>query len=169
MLTKLDLEVTWLEVKFWPWAFGIKSYIFWHSRREEHDSVWLFALALSVQKLWTKSTWLFSVIVLTCDVTKCPKTLKSGSIGFLSSRQTRLPSSRCVISIRGQKASMSIRPPNCMLVNRPGTVVNWQNTRFYQFSSFFLAKGVKGYPISILRPDLESSHQGASDPKLKGK
>ena len=40
----------------------------------------------------------------------------------------------------------------------------WQNTRIYQFSTLFLTKkGVKYYPISILRPDLESSHQGASN------
>ena len=50
------------------------------------------------------------------------------------------------------------------------TVRNWQNTRFYQFSTVFWPKGLICYPISILRPDLESSHEVASNhPQIERK
>ena len=39
----------------------------------------------------------------------------------------------------------------------------WPNSIFSQFSSDFWPKGVKCYPISIMRPDLQSSHQDASN------
>ena len=45
----------------------------------------------------------------------------------------------------------------------PKTIENWQNTLSYQFLTVFIGQnGVKCYPIPILRPDLKSSHQGAS-------
>ena len=45
----------------------------------------------------------------------------------------------------------------------PKIVEKWQNTLFCHFDLFFGGgECIKCYPISIFRPDLESSHQGAS-------
>ena len=59
----LDLKVTWPEIKFRHWPFGVNKYVLmfrWNSRREKHDVVRVIALTFFVQKLFTKgsmATW----------------------------------------------------------------------------------------------------------------
>ena len=50
----------------------------------------------------------------------------------------------------------------CYPIFWPKTIKNWQNTLCCHFRLFLAKNDVKWYPISIMRPDSESSHQGAS-------